>query len=305
LQAQFFSSRGQSKQDLDRALSYADQAIKLDARYAPAWSIRASILNTMAQIALVDTGEGFREARADAERAIALDPNLAAPYLALGTVQMFSDWDWGAAEASLRKAAELEPGSAAVPRIQSYLARALGHLDEAINLYKKAITRDPLRANSYTGLGHLLYCAGRYEEAEASLQKTLDLDPQAASVHSTRAMIRLFQGQPQQALAEAQQEPAEWARLSAEALAYYDLHRRDDSNIALAQLVAMHADDAAFQIAEVYAYRGELDKAFDWLDRAYQVRDPGTPEVKIDPLLKNLRHDLRYADFLKKMRLAV
>ena len=80
LQSQFFSGREQSKQDLDKALAYASQAIKLDPNYAPAWALRAAVLNTMAQVALIDSNEGFREARADAERAIALDPNLAAPY---------------------------------------------------------------------------------------------------------------------------------------------------------------------------------------------------------------------------------
>jgi TolB-like protein/Tfp pilus assembly protein PilF len=303
LQGQFFGGRGQTKEGLDKAFAYADQAVKLDPNYAPAWALRASVLNTMALVTLVDSSEGFREARADAERSIALDPNLASPYLALGIVQLFSDWDWQAAEASLKKAAELEPGSAEVPRVRSYLARTLGHLDEAIALFREAISRDPLRSNSYPGLGHLLYCAGRYDEAEKSLQKTLELDPQAAAVHSTRAVMLLAQRRPQQALAEAQQEPAEWARISSEALAYFDLGRRDDSNISLSGLVATHADDAAFQIAEVYAYRGELDKAFEWLDRAYEVRDPGTPEVKIDPLLNNLRHDPRYSEFLKKMRL--
>jgi tetratricopeptide (TPR) repeat protein len=305
LRSEFFSRRGQSKEDLNLALHYADEAIKLDSNYAPAWALRASILNTMAQIALMDNNRGFREARADAERAIALDPNLAAPYLALGIVQILSDWDWDAAAASLKKAAELEPGSADVPRIQSYLARTLGRLDQAIALYQQSIARDPLRANSYNGLAYLLYCAGRYDEAENALQKTLELDPQATAAHSTRAVVLLMQGRPQQALAEAQQEPSEWGRILGEAVAYHDLGRHQDSDIALARLVATHADDAAFQIASVYAYRGQPDQAFQWLNHAYEVRDPGTPQVKIDPLLKRLRGDPRYGELLKKMRLPV
>ena len=303
LKAQFFSARGQSKEDLQRAVQYVDQAIKLDPNYAPAWALRASILNTMSLISLIDNGKGFDEARQDAERSIALDPSLAAPYLALATVQVFYDWDWGAAEESLKRAADLEPGGAAVLRAQSNLARTLGHLDSAIALVQEAIARDPLRANSYTALGHLLYCAGRYDEAETNLQKALELDHHAATVHAARAIILLQQKRPQEALAEAQQEPADWARLQAEALAYYDLGRRTDSDQSLNQLLATHAHDAASQIAEVYAYRGEIDQAFQWLDNAYQVRDPGVAEVKINPLLKNLRRDPRYNQFLKKMRL--
>src|SRR5271165_5122413 len=277
LKAQFFSARGQSKEDLQRAVQYVDQAIKLDPNYAPAWALRASILNTMSLISLIDNGKGFDEARQDAERSIALDPSLAAP--------------------------DLEPGGAAVLRAQSNLARTLGQLDSAIALVQEAIARDPLRANSYTVLGHLLYCAGRYDEAETNLQKALELDHHAATVHAARAIILLQQKRPQEALAEAQQEPADWARLQAEALAYYDLGRRTDSDQSLNQLLATHAHDAASQIAEVYAYRGEIDQAFQWLDNAYQVRDPGVAEVKINPLLKNLRRDPRYNQFLKKMRL--
>ncbi len=303
LRAQFFSARGQSKEDLEHALQYIDQALKLDPNYAPAWALRASILNTMAQITLTDPARGFHEAREDAERSITLDPTLAAPYLALAVVQIFHDWDWESAEISLKKAAELEPGSAQVPRIQSYLARTLGQLDQAIHLSQEAVERDPLRANTYTALAHLLYVAGRYDQAEASLQKTLELDPRAASAHATRAIIFLRQNQPQEALAEARLEPSDWARIQAEALAYHDLGRRSESDNSLNQLLATHPDDAAFQIAEVYAYRGQLDQSFHWLDHAYDVRDPGTPEVKIDPLLKNLHRDPRYNQFLKKMRL--
>jgi TolB-like protein/Tfp pilus assembly protein PilF len=303
LKAQFFSARGQGNDDLEHALHYADHATQLDPNYAPAWALRAYILDTMALLGLIDNAKGLQEARQDAERSIALDPTQAAPYLALGIVQMFYDWDWEAAEISLKKAAELGPGNPEVPRIQSYLARTLGQLDQAIALYKEAIALDPLRASSYTSLGHLLYCAGRYEEAEANLQKALELDPRATSVHSTRAMILLMQKRPQVALAEARQEPGEWARIPGEALAYYDMGRRGDSDAALRQLEATHSDDGSSQIAEVYAYRGELDQAFRWLDHSYQVRDPGVTEVIVNPLLKNLRHDPRYNAFLKKMRL--
>src|SRR5271165_1088303 len=175
LQGRYFSGSGQSKADLEKALSYADEAIKLDPKYAPGWALRSSVYNTMAAVALVDTSEGFRQSSESADRAIALDPNLASGYLALALVQIYNDWDWAGAEASLKRAAELEPGGADVFRYRSYLSRSLGRLDEAIDFYKQAIALDPLRANSYPGLGYLLYCAGLYQEAQAVLQKALEL----------------------------------------------------------------------------------------------------------------------------------
>jgi tetratricopeptide (TPR) repeat protein len=296
--------RGQSKEDLGKALAYTDQAIKLDAKYAPAWALRASVRNLMAEVALTDTTEGFRKARNDAERAIALDPALASAYLALAKAQIDSDWDWDAADTSLTKAAALEPGSVEVFRIRSYLSRVLGNLDQAIRLYEQAVALDPLRTDSHLGRGYLLYVAGRYDEAQAALQKALDLNPRAALVHLTLGKILIAEGKPKQALAEIEKEPLEWGKLTGQVLAYHALGREQDSNTALAGLIAKYDTDGAYQIAQVNAYRGESDKSFEWLERAYKQRDGGLAEIKTDPLLKNLRHDRRYTEFLKKMRLS-
>jgi tetratricopeptide (TPR) repeat protein len=115
-------------------------------RYAPAWAQRSQVLGALASVALNENIDGFRRARESADKAIALDPALAAGYLALGLIQINHDWDWEGADISLKKAGLLEPGSAAVLGNRAYLARNLGHVDEAIELYKQAIALDPLRA---------------------------------------------------------------------------------------------------------------------------------------------------------------
>src|SRR6266851_5057862 len=136
LQGQYFIARGQDKRNLDKALSYSDQAIKLDANYAPAWAQRSQVLRTMSNLALIENTEAFHRARESAQKAIALDPNLAAGYLAMAMVQINHDWDWEGADVSLRKAGMLEPGSSEVLRCRAHLARVLGRVDEAIELYK-------------------------------------------------------------------------------------------------------------------------------------------------------------------------
>jgi TolB-like protein/DNA-binding winged helix-turn-helix (wHTH) protein len=303
LQAQYFSGRGPSKEDLGKALAYTDTAIRLDEKYAPAWALRSSVENAMAEALLTDLTEGLRKSRDDAERAIALDPNLASAYLALADTQISCDWNWDAANTSVTKAAALEPGSVEVLRIRSYRARILGDLDQAIKLSEQAVVLDPLSANSYWRLGYQLYAAGRYDEARAEMQKALDLNPQGAYIHLTFDKILIAEGKPQQALAEIEKEPSEWARLTGQALAYHALGREQDSDAALAGLITKYRTYVAYQIAEVYAYRGESAKSFEWLERAYQQRDPGLPEVKSNPLFKNLRHDARYTELLKKMHL--
>jgi len=303
LQAAYFRGRGQSKEDLGKALAYTDTAIKFDEKYAPAWALRSSVQNAMAGTGLTDTTEGFRKARDDAERAIALDPTLASAYLALAVTQINYDWAWDAADISLTKAAALEPGSVEGFRMRSYLSRVLGNLDEAIKLYQPAVALDPLRANSHLYLGHLLYAAGRYDQAKTALQKALDLNPQAAFVHLTLGQIFIAEGKAQQALVEIEKEPSEWGKFTGQALAYHTLGREQDSNAVLTELIAKHGTASAYQIAQVYAYRGESDKSFAWLERAYKQRDSGLPAIKTEPLLKNLRHDPRYPELLKKMRL--
>ena len=303
LQASYFTGRGTGKEDLGKALAYSDAAIKLDDKYAPTWALRASVQNMMAQYGLTEVSEGYRKARDDAERAIALDPTSASAYLALAQTQIFYDWDWDAANTCLTKAAVLEPSNAEVFSIRSHLSVVLGNLDEAIKLAEQAVALEPLRANSHLSLGYMLFLSGRYHEARAELQKALDLNPQAARVHVSLAKIFIAEGKPQLALAEIEKEPSGWGKLTGQVLVYRALGREQDSNTALAKLIGKHDTDSAYQIARAYAFRGESDRSFEWLERAYKQRDSGLPDIKTDPLLKNLRHDPRYTELLKKMRL--
>src|SRR5262249_2765233 len=303
LQGQYFTARGQDKEDLTKALFYSDQATKLDPDYAPAWAQQSLALQTMAAVALIDNVDGFRRARASAKKAIALDPKLAIGYLALAFVQINHDWDWEGAVASVKEASMLAPGSATVLNIQAYLERKLGRKEKAITLYKQAIALDPLRANFHLALGDQLYSLGRYEEAKAALEKAQELNPQLSSLHLTRGQILLAEGHTQEGVAEVEKESGDWEKLTGEALAYSAAGRREESDNALKKLIATHQNDSAFQIAEVYAYRGEVGKAFEWLDRAYAQRDPGAPEFRTDPLMKSLRSDPRYSQFVDKMRL--
>jgi TolB-like protein/DNA-binding winged helix-turn-helix (wHTH) protein/Tfp pilus assembly protein PilF len=303
LQANYFIGRGRSKEDLDKALAYADTAIKLDEKYAPAWAVRASVENKMAEVELTEATEGYRRARNDAERAIVLDPNCASAYLALATNQIDYDWDWDTANTWVTKAAELEPGSTEILRVRSNLSWVLGNLDQAINLREQAVALDPLRSDSFLDLGYLLYVAGRYGKAQAKLREALDLNPQAAFAPFTLGLILIAEGKPREALVEIEKEPSEWAKLTSESLAYRALGRERDSDARLVELIAKHQTDSAFQIAQVYAFRRESDKSFEWLDRAYQQRDPGLITIKTDPLLKYLHSDPRYVELLKKMRL--
>ena len=304
LQAAYFLNRGFEKTNYDKALAYSDQAIKLDANFSPAWALRSNLFAGMAGDGSMDPALGFRRAREDAEQAIALDPLSAAGYLSLANVRLDYDLDWEGAEAALNKAAALQPGSTDLLSYRADLLEARGgHLDEAIALRKQAVAVDPLCSPCYVFLQSDLYEAGYYDESYAISQKALELDPQQGFVHFGRGQILLARGKPQEALVEMQQETNDGLKLTGEALVYQALGRRQASDAALKELIAKHGDGAAYQVAEVYAYRGEADKAMDWLERAYQQHDSGLPSLKSDGLFKSLRQNPRYIQLLEKMQL--
>jgi len=303
LQASYFSVRGQNKEELAKALAYADTAINLDQKYAPAWALRASVRSKMAEVGLTNMLGGFQKAREDAQRAIELDPKLALAYLSLATVQIDCDWDWNAAQVSVARAAQLEPGNVEVFSRRSYLSRLMGNLDQSIHFVEQAMALDPLRTDSHSTLGYMLYAANRRDEARTVLQKALDLNPQAGFVHLTLSKILLAEGKPQQALAEIDKETLDWAKLTGQALTYHSLGREQESDAAVRALIAKYGTDASFQIAQVYAFRSQSDKSFEWLERGYQNRDAGLPDIKSDPLFRNLHSDARYTELLKKLHL--
>ena len=303
LQADYFANRGSDKANYEKALAYTDQAIKLDAGFSPAWALRSGLFAGMAADDFMDTASGFRRAREDAEQAIALDPRSAAGYLSLANVRLIYDFDWEGAEDALNKAAALQPGSVELLFSRADLEDARGHLDQAIELRKRSVALDPLCSSCYLFLGSDLSETGQYDEANTVLQKALELNPQQGYVHLVRGQILLAQGRREEALLEMQQETNEGLKLAGEAMVYHSLGRQHDSETALKELIASHANDGAYQIAEVYAYRGEVDKALDWLDRAYQQHDSGLPGLKTDGLFKGLHQNPRYIRLLQKMRL--
>ena len=173
------------------------------------------------------------------------------------------------------------------------LAATLGQFEEAIALNRRAIELDPLRVATHFRLGFHAYYAGRLEEAEAAYRKSLELNPQFPSAHIYLGRLYLAQSKPQEALAEMQKEQEPVWREQGPALGYHAAGKRKESDAALFEYIEKYQNEMAFQIAEIYAYRAETDKSFEWLERAYKQRDGGLTQMKGDPLLRNLEHDPR------------
>ena len=182
------------------------------------------------------------------------------------------------------------------------LASTMGRFEAAVDLARRAVELDPLSVATRRNLGNYALHAGRLDEAQAALRKGLELNPEAPVLHLVIGKIFLMQSKPEAALQEMEQESDPFWRRHGLALAYHALGRKKEAEAALAELLKENKEDT-FQIAEVYAFRGESDKAFEWLERAYAQRDGGLAEIEGNPMLKSLEADPRYKPFLEKMRL--
>jgi tetratricopeptide (TPR) repeat protein len=187
----------------------------------------------------------------------------------------------------------------------SSLAASLGRFDQAIALNRRAVEIDPLSVVAHISLGLHAYYAGQQDLATDAYQKALAISPDDPEAHYLLGLVYLARTKPQQALAEFQKDQRSSEKSVGEALAYSALGNKTEADSALTQLIANYRLQAAYQIAEIYAFRGEVDHAFEWLELARSHHDAGLPAIKGDPLLRNLYPDPRYAAFLRKMNLPV
>ena len=303
LQGYYFFQRNTPKDD-EMAANYYLRATQLDPEYALAWvelsRVRLWLVNTGA----IPVEEGQRLAREAAERALALNPNLAEAHAQMGRIKQFVDFDWAGADESIQRAIALEPGNSDTLRTAATSAAVFGRFDQALELARRAVELDPLNAASRVRLAWVEYYRGAPDEAVADLKRALELSPNAP-IARLLSEIYVLQGRAKDALPEIERVRPDYARASMYAIAYHALGREHESDAALSELVEKYHAIAAYQIATVYAFRKQQNQAFEWLDRAYTQHDSGLILTKIDPLLKNLRGDPRYAAFLKKLNLPI
>jgi tetratricopeptide (TPR) repeat protein len=301
LQARAVSRQG-SDESFNSSIDLYKQALKIDPTIADAWVELSQAYESRAT-----TGNGLMESdlllsREVLQRALALNPNSPGVYCRLASLAEVLDNDLPRDAKYLNQALRLAPDDEGVLRSAAILSGSLGRLEQLLEIRQFLIRRDPARAGNYSSLGYVFERLGRWDEATASLRKALTLSPSRASTHYSIAMILLAQGQAQLALAEMNEEPETSAwRLIGFPLVWHALGDKAKSDAALAELIRKSERGAAFQVAEAYAYRGEPDKAFEWLGKAVRYRDPGLRLMVTDTLLVNLHADARWLPFLRKI----
>ena len=303
LQGNYFFDK-LDKENVAKAVDFYNQALAIDSTDAKAWSKLSNAYSRQAWQNYIDRKTGRKKALDAAVKAIALNKNLAEGYSELGDVQLYQDFDWKGAEQSYKKALILMPENPDVLySLGGGLYFALGRWEEAIVIMKKCIELDPLKPLTHLNLGNILTYAGRPAEAIASFKKVLELNPQFQRAHFYMGRNYLLEGKTEMALQEMQQENMDVFRDFGLALTYHAIGRGKEADEAMKNFIGKFQNEWNYLIAELYAFRGEKDKAFSWLENAYNKEDGWLVFFKGDPLLKNLEGDPRHIAFLKKMNL--
>ena len=336
--ALYLQAREQSLDtDPDRAIALYRKALVIDTDYAAAWSGLAENYVYLAEKARLESirktlgesrcaheksfesgqdgddyvVEAFREAHCAANMALKFDPDQAFAFASLGRIAMVRDGNFSIAAKHLERALELDPANAQIIRQVAILSANLHRVDEAVGLLEYAVARDPVSPSVHNNLALNYYYAKQWDKAISTYRTVISLSPNPVGVHSWIGLALVFDNQPEAGLAEIklerhpdknrdQSERRPW-RLIAEAMAYHALGRAKESDESLKQLIDDYGEEWGFSVAYVLAFRGEADRAFEWLNQAKANNDSGLSEIASEPALDNIKSDPRWPPFLESI----
>jgi len=276
------------------------QALAIDPRYVQAWVGLAGNFSNEANAGVLSNAQGLRQAREAAGKALAIAPDYAPAQAGLGYIAT-SQSDLPAAARYFERAVALDPTDLDVLRNNAQLLQTLGRLSPAIAVDEYVLARDPVNPTTLQNLGINYLYARRYDEAIATFHTLLSLSPGFGGAHYAVGVALLLKGDAPGGLAQMQQEKAEVWRMIGLPLVYCALGRKADADAAFAALIAKYAKDTSYNIAYDYAYCGEADPAFAWLDQAVAYQDPGLSGIVTENLFDKIRHDPRWLPFLRKL----
>lgn len=302
LKGNFFVSRFE-RDDVPKAIELYREAIQIDPTYAQAWA-RLADAYVKAQVRWMPRADAIANARAAAQRSLQLDPNLVMGHFVLARIYMRNDHNWPEAQAEIDRMREIDAGNGRqLPLATAALATTFGRLDEAIEIYERMLERDPLDTSILEEVARNYFDSNRKEKAAEALQRVIELNPTFPGCQACLSISLVLLGRTQQALAAIANEHDDVGKAYAAPIVYWVAGRRAESDAALEALKTRFGDSLGYSIASAYAARGDPDAAFEWLDRAYEQRDPDLLDVKTDGVLINLRRDARFRALLVKLKI--
>lgn len=301
LQAKFLIDQG-VPESFRQAEEINQRILEIDPGYVPAWTQRAWLYYQGAAFGGWEPKYGIPRAREAALESIRLFDNTAGAHAILAYIAIDYDYDYTTAEKELEKALKLGPDDAFVLRAGAEYETRKGNLVATAELLERARAIDPL-----TGSGASLAIAymhtGRQAEGIALWKKAVERRPFGEWYRRSLALALLEIGDVEAALATIDKEPSEGYRNQGLAIIYESIGEREKSTEALNKL-SVEGQRWTWELTEVHSYRGELDEAFKWIDRAIERRDRGLRHVMYSPYLENMRADPRFENVLIRIGLS-
>jgi tetratricopeptide (TPR) repeat protein len=298
------------KGDLLKSLHYLEAATKKDPNYAAAYAALSSVYGIMINNGLLSEKEGYPKWRAVVTKAMELDDKLSEAHVSLGILLQYHDWNWTDAEREFERAVQLNPNQPIVHLVLGDNFCMTGRLDRAIAEETRARQLDPYSVSHNSMLGNTLVFAGRNDEAIQQGRKMLDLSSRDA--HQVMGLAYEHKGDWQHAIPELQEmvklskdEPQLPQGVADLAHAYAVFGRKQEARQLLAQLMEMSKKRfvPSWAFALINVGLGDKDRAFEWLDKAYDERPSDIMGIKVDPRMQPLRSDPRYRELLLRMGL--
>jgi eukaryotic-like serine/threonine-protein kinase len=288
-------------ENIARARRHFERAVAIDPQYAPAWAFLSITTTQIVDLDGTISPEQRLRAQAAADRAIALAPDDAMGHVARAYFRRLVLWDWDGSKADVERALTLKTSHLAPYNQHALLLNSLGRPREAIAAAVKATEQDPLNALYWANLGRIYRSAGELDHARIALERALELSPDRFLFDV--GVVELLRGSPASALELFDHCQIQDQRLIGLAMAKHDLGRTEESRRALEELVAGYGHKEPSSVAAVHAWIGEHDRAFAWLERAYDQHDVGLVDLESSVLLRKLREDSRYIALVRKMHL--
>jgi adenylate cyclase len=287
-----------------KAAKYFEQAVALVPDSALAWAMLSLADANYAAQSSDGSPAALARAREAAAKALELDDTVAEAHLAAATLDYLYNWDWDAAERAVERALALRPGDIQARKMLFDLRMNQERLQDAREILAAAQLQDPLDISIQTRAMDVLFYSGDYLGAEQKGLEVLAKDPGRAFARSFMGWVLMADGRLQEALAYMEAEPVRYARFAGLAILQHKLGNQAAAEAARQELWDAYGEAASYQQAEIYAGWGQDDKAVEWLERGYQVRDPGMPQMRIDTSFASIKQHPGYIALLQKMNLA-
>jgi len=295
--------------DFKKAADYFSQAVQKDPGYALSYAGLADSYSLLGDAGYLPPSEAWPKAKTAAMQALDIDDSLGEAHTSLGLVKEHFEWDWAGAEKEFKRAIELNPNLATAHHWYGDYLTNMGRFDEGIAETKKAQELDPLSLIINTTMGWQFYVAGRNENAVEQLRKVLDIDPKFSPARRILEEVYAHMGKHKEAVAEREKALSLSGGPELAASIEEDFTKSGYKGVLQSWLdglteLSKHSYVSSYSIAESYMRMDQKQKAFEWLEKAYEEHDSGLVSLAVEPMFENIRPDPRFKEILRRMKLS-